>query len=218
MRVALRRYAAAWAYLVGFTVADLVYVALPPGRRSAFQGWASTNVVNLHHDPIGSLVVSAFIPSGYCYAWPAVIALALFGANRALGNWRTVLVCTAGHVAGTLVSEGIVGYRIDHGLLPRSDSLIIDVGPSYVVVAATAAAVLYGSRLARIAATVDLILLITVGGIFSGLSTLQVSAVGHLTSIVTAVILSGLLVWRLRRTSLPVTPDGAPPAGGARHA
>jgi len=121
-------------------------------------------------------------------------------------------------VVGTLVSEGIVGYRIDHGLLPRFDSLIIDVGPSYVVVAATAAAVLYGSWLARIAATVDLILLITVGGIFSGLSTLQVSAVGHLTSIVTAVILSGLLVWRLRLTSLPVTPDGAPPAGGARHA
>ena len=97
------------------------------------------------------------------------------------------------------VSEGIVAYRIAHGLLPESDSRIIDVGPSYVVVAAIAIAVLYGSWPARIAAAVDLLLLIFVGGIFSGLSTLQVAAVGHMTSILVAAILGSTLAWRLRR-------------------
>ena len=114
--------------------------------------WASTNVVNLHHHPIGSLVVSAFIAPGFPLAWPVLIALALFGANRVLGNWRTAVLCGTGHVVGTLVSEGIVAYRIAHGLLPEAANRILDVGPSYVVVSAITVAVLFGSWPARAAA------------------------------------------------------------------
>ena len=193
------RHAVAWAYLGGFVAVDIVFEILSAAGQSAVQRWASTNVVNLRHDPLGCLIASAFVPSGYSAAWPFLIAVAMFAANRALGNWRTLTVCGAGHVLGTLVSEGIIAYRIAHGLLPESDSRIIDVGPSYVVVAAIVMAVLYGSWPARIAAGIDLLLLIVVGGIFSGLSTLQVSAVGHTTSIVVAAILCGLMAWRTRR-------------------
>jgi hypothetical protein len=192
------RYAVAWAYLAAFVAADIALGILSPADWSAVQQWASTNVVNLRHDPLGCLIVSAFVPSGYSVAWPFLIAMALFGANRALGNWRTVAVCGAGHVLGTLVSEGIIAFRIAHGLLPESDSRIIDVGPSYVVVAAIVAAMLYGSWPARVAAGIDLLLLIIIGGIFSGLSTLQVAAVGHTTSIIVAAILSSMLVRRAR--------------------
>lgn len=198
----LRRYAAAWAYLAGFVAGDIAFGALSPAGQSAVQRWASTDVANLRHDPLGCLVASAFVPSGYSVAWPLLIAMAVFGANRVLGNWRTIAVCAAGHVVGTLVSEGIVAYRIAHGLLPESDSRIIDVGPSYVVVAAIAIAVLYGSWPARIAAAADLLLLIFVGGIFSGLSTLQVAAVGHTTSILVAAVLGSALAWRLRRAQI----------------
>ena len=52
--------------------------------------WASTDVVNLHHHPVGCLVLSAFVTDDNWYAWPLLIALALFGANQALGNWRTL--------------------------------------------------------------------------------------------------------------------------------
>jgi hypothetical protein len=48
----------------------------------------------------------------------------MFGANRALGNWRLAVVCAAAH--------------------------IIDIGPSYVVVSAIVAGVMYGSWLARV--------------------------------------------------------------------
>jgi hypothetical protein len=195
----LGRYAAAWAYLAGFVAADIAFSALSPAGQTAVQRWSSTNVVNLLHDPLGCMVASAFVPSGHSVAWPLLIAMAMFGANRVLGNWRTVAVCGAGHVVGTLVSEGIVAWRIAHGLLPESDSRIIDVGPSYVVVAAIAIAVLHGTWPARIAATADLLLLIVIGGIFSGLSTLQVAAVGHTTSILVAAILGSALAWRLRR-------------------
>ena len=189
---------------------DIALGILSPAGRSAVQQWASTDVVNLRHDPLGCLIASAFVPSEDSFAWPFLIAMAMFGANRALGNWRTVAVCGAGHVLGTLVSEGIIDYRIAHGLLPESDSRIIDVGPSYVVVAAIVAAVLYGSWPARIVAGIDLLLLIVVGGIFSGLSTLQVAAVGHTTSIVVAAILGSLLVGRVRHAQ-PAAATMRPP-------
>jgi hypothetical protein len=123
----------------------------------------------------------------------------MFGANRVLGNWRTALVCAAGQVAGTLVSEGIVGYRVSRGLLPAADRYIIDVGPSYVVVSAIVVALLYGSWLARAAAALDLALLVVVGDIFGGLSDLDVAAVGHVTAMTVAAVVGSVLVWQLRR-------------------
>ena len=58
------------------------------------------------------------------------------------------------------------------------------MGPSYVVVAAITVALLYGSRWARLAAAADLAILVFIGQIFAGLSTLQVAAVGHATALV----------------------------------
>ena len=96
-------------------------------------------------------MASAFVTQTFATAWPALIALAMFGANRVLGNWRTALVCAAGQVAGTLVSEAITGYRVSRGLPPAAGRYIIGVGPSYVVVSAIVVALLYGSWLARAA-------------------------------------------------------------------
>jgi hypothetical protein len=207
----IRSYAVACVYLIGFVITEAVCSALSRHRLHAFTEWASTSVHNLQHDPVGSLVVSAFVSQGYWLAWPLLIALAMFGANKALGNWRTALVCVAGHVIGTLVSEGIVGYRVSHGSLPAADRYLIDVGPSYVVVTAIAVALLYGSWLARAAAAIDLVLLVAVGNIFGGLSQLAVSAVGHTTAIAVGVILGSLLVWQLRRR--PKTADTLADAG-----
>jgi len=198
-RTLLIRYAASWLYLGGFIVAGLAYQALPGRAQHAVLWWASTDVVNLRHDPAGCLVASAFVTGGSWLAWPALIALALFGANQVLGNWRTAAVCVAGQVAGTLVSEGIVDYRVQHGLLPAAGARILDVGPSYVVVSAATVALLYGSWRARVAAAADSVILVFAGRIFSGLSTLQVAAVGHATAIVVAGVLGSVLVWRQRR-------------------
>jgi hypothetical protein len=196
----LRRYAVAWGYLAVFVAIDITLALVPPADASAVRDWASTNIVNLRHDPLGSLVVSAFIPGEQAIAWPFLIAMALFGAIRVLGNLRTLLVCVAGHVLGTVVSEGISAYRIGQDLLPESAAHIIDLGPSYVVVAAITVAVLHGPWLVRIVAAVDLVLLIIFGGIFDGLTSFEVSAVGHTTSIVVAAVLGSVLAWRVRAT------------------
>src|ERR1700735_2619629 len=146
------RYAVAWSYLAAVSVAEVSYALLPDHDRAALLQWASTNVHNLQHDPVGCMIISAFFPDGSARAWPALIALALFGANRALGNWRAAAVCVGRHVGGALGREGILDYRVAPGTLPASSRHILDVGPSYVVVAAIAAAILYGGWWARLAA------------------------------------------------------------------
>jgi biotin transporter BioY len=130
------RYAFAWGYLICFVVTDLVYASLTRPGQAALTAWASTNVANLSREPVGPLVLSAFIAPGYLLLWPVLIALAAFSANRALGNARTTLICLAGHVIGSLISEGIVAARVAAGQLPEADRYITDVGPSYVVVSA----------------------------------------------------------------------------------
>jgi len=203
-RGAFGRYAFAWGYLACYLVADLVLVLLNPHAQAALTAWASTNVANLEHEPVGPLVLSAFTVPGYVVVWPVLIALAVFGANRALGNVRTALVCLAGHVIGSLVSEGIVAYRVDAGQLPVANRYITDVGPSYVVVSAIVIAVMCGTWLARAAAALDFAVLVFGGHIFSGLSHLDVSAVGHLTAMITAAAATGLILVR-RGRPVPVT-------------
>ena len=174
MRVLLRRYGFAVAYLAGFVAAELAYTLLDPDAQARLIAWASTNVANLEHEPVGPLLVSAFVTPGFFAAWPVLIAPALFGANRALGNTRTALVCLAGHVIGSLVSEGILAYRIDAGQLSAANRHITDVGPSYVVLSAIVIALACGGWLARTLAAVDLVVLVFPGQIFGGLSQLDV--------------------------------------------
>lgn len=199
MRSVFARYAAAWTYLAAVCTAEIVYALLPDRDQAAVVAWASTNVHNLTHNPVGCMIASAFFPTGALLAWPALIALALFGANSVLGNWRTVITCAAGHVIGTLVSEGILAYRIDDGTVPAAGRFIRDVGPSYVVVTAIAVALLWGRWPARLAAAIDFALLIFVGDIFGGISDLHVAAVGHATALLTGATLGSALVWRRRR-------------------
>ena len=216
---ALSRYAFSWLYLAAVCAAEIAYTLLPQADRAAVLRWASTSVHNLRHDPVGTLIASAFFTSSHLLAWPVLVALAVFGANHALGNWRTGLTCAVAQVIGTLVSEGIVAYRVSRGSLPAADRYLIDVGMSYVVVSAIAVALLYGGWLARAAAAVDLVLLIFVGQIFAGLSELQLSAVGHLTAMLTGAVLGSLLMWQRRhRKAHPlvdyasVSPRGNPAA------
>jgi hypothetical protein len=221
------RYAFAGAFLGCFLVTGLVYSLLDPAAQARLVDWASTNVANLEHEPVLPLLLSAFVAPGYVATWPVLIALAMFGANRALGNGRLALVCLAGHVIGTLVSEGIVAYRVDAGQLSAASRHLTDVGPSYVVVSAVVIALAprrqppseprggsrqassAGTWLARALAAVDLVILVFPGDIFGGLSQLDVAAVGHLTAMLTAAAACALiLAWRRR-------PASGPSAGGA---
>jgi len=195
-----RWYAAAWVYLVCFAAVQVAYALLAPHAQAALVTWASTSVANLERDPVGCLAVSAFVTGGgvgTLVTWVPVIALGMFGANRAVGGWRLVVVCAAGHVVGTLVSEGIVAWRVGSGALPASDLHLVDVGPSYIVVSAVVVALLCAPAAWRVLALTDLLVLVFIARIFAGLAELDVAAIGHLTAIMTAVAI--VLVMRFTR-------------------
>lgn len=212
MRAVLTRYAVAWGYLAAVGIAELVYALLPDHDQAALIAWASTNVHNLTRHPVACMIASAFFPTGAQLLWPVIIALALFGANAVLGNWRTAVTCGAGHIIGTLVSEGILACQITHGTRPAAGRFITDVGPSYVVVTAIAVGLLWGRWPVRCAAALDLAGLIFVGDIFGGLSHLAVAAVGHATALFTGCTLGSLLAWQRRRrvrlAAVPAAADG----------
>jgi hypothetical protein len=158
--------------------------------------WSSTNMANLLHRPVPALFLSAFVASESPLAWLLIIAFAMVGANRVLGNLRLLVACTVGQVLGTVVSEGIVAYRVDNGLLPASYRHIIDIGPSYVVVSAIVVAAVLGSWPARVTSLAALAVLVFVGRIFAGVTSLQVAAIGHLTAMVVAAGLAVPLALR----------------------
>jgi hypothetical protein len=209
-RVMFSRYAFAWAYLGCYLAAELVWVLLTPHAQATLTAWASTNVANLEHEAVGPLLLSAFVGPGNLLIWPVLIALAVFGANRALGNARVTLACVTGHVVGSLVSEGIVAYRVDAGQLPVTDRYLTDVGPSYVVLSAIVIAAACGTWFARAAAILGFAVLVIGGHIFAGLSHLDVSAVGHLTALVTAAAAVTLTLARRHRAPSEALPEPAP--------
>jgi hypothetical protein len=201
VRRVFTRYAVTWLYLAGFCAAEAVYALLPAHDQAAVLAWASTNVHNLQRHPVGCMIASAFFAPGDVLAWLPLIALSMLGANAVLGNWRTAVTCAAGHVIGTLVSEGILWYQIDHGTMPAADRLVQDVGPSYVAVTAIAVALLWGTWLARAAAAVAFGILIFVGHIFAGLTSLALAPVGHCTALFVGCTLGSYLAWQRRRRS-----------------
>ena len=220
-RTLFSRHAVAWVYLACVIVVGLCNAALSWHDQAVLVRWASTSVDNLEHDPVLCLVVSAFLPVESLAAWPALIALALFGANHVLGNRRAAVLCAAAQVAATVVSEGIVAYRVHAGALPAADRYLVDVGPSYVVAAAIAVAVVSGPWLARGAALADLAVLVFAGHIFAGFSQLQVAAVGHVTALAAGAVAGAALTWRRRGQRLaarrypqprPVAQQAAPGA------
>jgi hypothetical protein len=47
-------------------------------------------------------------------------------------------------VVGTLISEGVLWYRVSAGAVPVAQEHILDVGPSYVVIGGLVAGILFG--------------------------------------------------------------------------
>jgi hypothetical protein len=177
--------AVAFGFGGALALTTLILANLGATTRQSWLAWASTNLANLHDRPLAVLVASAFLVDGDALAWVALALVGLFAASRALGNARTVLLVATAHVVGTLVSEGILAYRIASGAAPAADRFLLDVGPSYVVVCALVAAIAYSTWPGRIASGAGFAL--AAPQLFEGLTRFEVSAVGHTCSVVVAL-------------------------------
>jgi hypothetical protein len=165
----------------------------PPPARTGWLGWASTSLANLTDHPVSALVASAFVGPEHPGTWCVLALVALTTISWTLGAWRAALLVITAHVLGTYASEGILAVQIRTGAAPASQFWLIDVGPSYVVVAALVAGAGYGRWPGRLLCVVGFALVAP--GLFGGLSRLEVAAVGHLCSMIVALATG----WVLRR-------------------
>ncbi|WP_433327115.1 rhomboid-like protein [Spirillospora sp. CA-294931] len=199
----LRRYSTPLVYLGAYGAMSVVYLhALSPRDREGLVAWASTNLDNLPDNPVGTMVVSAFVAEGSQAGLFVVGALGLFPVARRFGNSRALLLISLGHVVGTLVSQGVAAWRLELGELPESVRTASDVGPSYVISAALVAAILYGpGRLARLGALAGY--LAAAPSLFEGLTSLEIGALGHVVAMLTGGAVGGAFVLAERRRAAP---------------
>jgi hypothetical protein len=125
---------------LGFVVALLtgqVVQHVAPQTADHWTSISSTSVHNLLHKPVFAMVTSViWVVDGSVALWLVPGAAALIVAQMTVGWKRTLAVVFGAHVVATLITEGGVLLLVTLHHLPTSDLDIIDVGPSYVVVAA----------------------------------------------------------------------------------
>src|SRR4051812_22056747 len=192
----LRRYPVPAVYLAVLGVVSVVYAhALSSADQRFLVGWASTNLANLSTRPITTLVASAFLSEESVLVWAIITSLALVLLVHLFGNVRAAVLVAAGHVVGTLVSEGIAAWRLWLGAVPSAITHIADVGPSYVTMAALAGVMAYGpGRWPRILATSCWLVLAPF--LFDGIEELDIAAVGHLVSMLVGALVPVVFRWR----------------------
>jgi hypothetical protein len=172
----------ALAYAIGLIAVEAVMMLLPHHDRLSIARAASTNITHLAIDPLFVLPASALVDLGNTWLWVPLTLILLGGLERKLGAGRAFLIVFGAHVVASLVSEGMLLLQIAWHAAPRSDVDILDVGPSYMILAAIAACLLLGSWKLKAAAFVSGCIVIP--GLLVGIDGLDMSALGHLCSLI----------------------------------
>jgi hypothetical protein len=169
----------------------------------------STNLVNLAHGRVDTFISSgAFLDDvGSWPTWIPYLAVA-FGFLEAWVGWRRALLAVFSvHVVATLVSEAWIAWLIRVDGADRGLRAMVDVGVSYVVLAAAGALVarvptrwlpwVYGLALAAY------VLPDPIGYALHGVP--DPTAIGHPVALVLGMI-AGLLLRRARTAPAPPPP------------
>jgi hypothetical protein len=120
-------------------VVAIVVALLPDPARHRIVLDASTNLVNLHRDPLLVLAASAYVVAPLTGLWILAPLMIVYGAaQRWLGAAATVVVAVLGHVGATLTVAVLLAAGLHHGRLDPSVARAQDVGVSYGLVAVAA--------------------------------------------------------------------------------
>lgn len=120
------------AYAVVLVGVSFTLTVLGPHARDVVVSRMSTNLHNLRHGHMGTLVGSAFVhDSGYVCVWlPGLVCLLALGELI----WRSrglVVAFTVGHIGATLMVAIGLAAALKAGWLPMSVARASDVGVSY---------------------------------------------------------------------------------------
>ncbi len=132
----LRRIRITVGYAAALVAVSTALVLLGPHVRDRVIRHASTNLHNLSHGRLGTLLGSAFVmDAGPFYVWLPFLVCLLALAELLWHSGRVALVFFVGHIGATLVVAAGLVAAIKLGWLPISISRASDVGMSYGAVA-----------------------------------------------------------------------------------
>ncbi|OBK71094.1 rhomboid-like protein [Mycobacterium sp. 1274761.0] len=115
--------------LAGVTTALLT---LTPAVQSRIISHASTNLHNLSHGHVGTLLISAFVvDAGPFYVWLPGLVCLLALAELLWRSLRVVVVFAAGHLGATLLVGAGLTAAVELGYLSTDITRATDVGMSY---------------------------------------------------------------------------------------
>lgn len=199
----LLRHPAFW-YAAALAVVGYIEELISPDQLRRLLDWSSTNLDNLRPagHPAEAFVASAFVPQESAGVWP-FFALSLFSVVAALGTRRAVVLLASVHIGVSVLTEGLVWWRIHQGSLPGSEAHDWDTGPSYLVVTAMVVAIGCARR-----TWVRLVWAVALAGaapsLLEGIEGGDYTAIGHVLSSAVGLV----VVLRLRRAARtePVAP------------
>jgi hypothetical protein len=142
-RLARVRFTVGYVAIAG--AVSFAILSLDPRARDLVIAHASTNLHNLAHGHLGTLLGSAFVvDAGPLYFWMPFLACLLALAELHLRSVRLMVAFLVGHVGATLVVVAALAAAVEFGWMPLSISRASDVGMSYgalAVLGALAAAI-----------------------------------------------------------------------------
>jgi hypothetical protein len=132
----LARVRATAAYAVIVTCITVALYDLGPHVQDWVVRHVSTNLHNLSHGHLSTLLYSAFvIDAGPIYVWLPGLVCLLAVAELTWGSVRLVVAFAVGHLGATLLVAAGLTAAVELGWLPLSVSRATDVGMSYGAVA-----------------------------------------------------------------------------------
>ncbi len=130
--VRLARVRVTVAYAVIVTCVTTALLELGPQVQDRVIRQASTNLHNLGHGHIGTLLGSAFvIDAGPIYVWLPGLVCLLGLAELLWRSGRLVVAFAVGHIGATLLVAVGLTAAVELGWLPMSVTRATDVGMSY---------------------------------------------------------------------------------------
>ena len=129
-RVTRLRMTLAYAAIV--TCITTTMLRLSPDMQDRIIRHASTNLHNLSHGRIGTLLGSAFVvDAGPVYVWlPGLVCLLSMG-ELLWRSGRLIVAFAVGHLGATLLVAAGLAAAVEFGWLPGSVTRATDVGMSY---------------------------------------------------------------------------------------
>lgn len=119
-------------YVAVLLAVSLALIVVGPHARDVIIQHASTNLHNLAHGHLGTLLGSALVvDAGPLYFWLPFLTCMLVLAELQLRTIRIFVAFAVGHVGATLLVAAALAAAVELGWLPLSITRASDVGMSY---------------------------------------------------------------------------------------